>query len=98
LLAINVFPTIFVKQFRVCLVLIRKLPEIDVKVLELVLKCIKSKLNHAISKLATKVGNLELRNQHAKCTLSQTWQNDWTTTQIGIKTGFSKYEGRNALQ
>ncbi len=48
LLAITVFPTIFVKQFRVCLVLIQKPPEIDAKVLELVLKCNKSKLNHAI--------------------------------------------------
>jgi hypothetical protein len=48
LLAITVFPTIFVKQFRVHLVLIRKPPKIDAKKLELVLKCTKSKLNHAI--------------------------------------------------
>ncbi len=39
--------TMFVKQFAVPLALILKLMEIDVKVLELVLKCTKSKLNHA---------------------------------------------------
>ncbi len=44
----TVFPTIFVKQFRVRLVLIQKPPKIDAKVLELMLKCTKSKLNHAI--------------------------------------------------
>jgi hypothetical protein len=38
----------FVNQFAVPLALIRKLPEIDAKVLDLVLKCTKSKLNHAI--------------------------------------------------
>jgi hypothetical protein len=32
------------------------------------------------------------------CTLSQTWQNDQKTTQIGIKLDFSKLESRNALQ
>jgi hypothetical protein len=41
--------------------LITKLTKIDAKLMELVLKCTKSKLNHAISKLATKVGNLELK-------------------------------------
>jgi hypothetical protein len=41
------FVTISVKQFAVCLVLIQKLPKIDAKVLELVLKCTISKLNHA---------------------------------------------------
>jgi hypothetical protein len=49
-----------VKQFAVCLALIAKLTKIDTKVMELVLKCTKSKLNHAISKLATAAGNLEL--------------------------------------
>jgi hypothetical protein len=57
-----------VKLFKIHLALIRKLPKIDAKVLELVLKCTKSKLNHAISKLATKVGNLGLKidMQHAR--------------------------------
>jgi hypothetical protein len=50
--------TIFVKQFAA---LIAKLTKIDTKLMELVLKCTNCKLNHAISKLATKVGNLELR-------------------------------------
>jgi hypothetical protein len=40
--------TIFVKQFAVRLAIIRKLPKVDAKVLILVLKCTKSKLNHAI--------------------------------------------------
>jgi hypothetical protein len=40
--------TVFVKQFAVCLALIAKLTNIDAKVLELVLKCTKSELNHAI--------------------------------------------------
>jgi hypothetical protein len=62
LLAISVFVTIFVKQFAVCLALMTKLTKIDAKLMELVLKCTNSKLNHAISKLATKVGKLELRN------------------------------------
>jgi hypothetical protein len=53
--------TIFVKQFAVCLALIAKLTKIDAKLNELVLKHTKSKLNHAISKRATKVGNLELK-------------------------------------
>ena len=53
--------TIFVKQFAVRLALSQKSPKIDAKVLELVLKRTKSKLNHAISKLATKVGNLGLK-------------------------------------
>jgi hypothetical protein len=44
----TVFVTIFVNQFAVCLALIQKSPKIDAKVLELVLKCTKSKLNHAI--------------------------------------------------
>jgi hypothetical protein len=52
--------TIFVKQFAVCLALITKLTKIDTKLIELVLKCTKSELNHVISKLATKAGNLEL--------------------------------------
>jgi hypothetical protein len=52
---------IFLKQFAVRLALIWKSPKIDAKVLELVLKRTKSKLNHAISKLATKVGNLGLK-------------------------------------
>jgi len=47
LLAICFFVTIFVKQFAICLALIVKLMKIDAKVLELVLKCNKSKLNHA---------------------------------------------------
>jgi hypothetical protein len=51
--------TIFVKQFAVCLALITKLTNIDATLMKLVLKCTKSKLNHAISKLATKVGNFE---------------------------------------
>jgi hypothetical protein len=49
------------KQFVVCLGLITKLTKIDAKLRELVLKCTKGKLNYAISKLATKVGNLELK-------------------------------------
>jgi hypothetical protein len=49
-----------VKQFAACLALIAKLTKIDAHLMKLVLKCTKSKLNHAISKLATKVGNLEL--------------------------------------
>jgi hypothetical protein len=48
-----------VKQFAVCLVLVAKLTKIDTILIELVLKCSKSKLNHAISKFATKAGNLE---------------------------------------
>ncbi len=59
LLAVSVFVTIFVKQFAVRLALITKLTKIDAKLMELELKCNKSELNHAISKLATKVGNLE---------------------------------------
>jgi hypothetical protein len=51
-----------VKQFAVCLALIAKLKKLDTKSMELVLKCTKSKLNHAISKLATEAGNLELEN------------------------------------
>ncbi len=39
--------TILVKQFADCLALIVKLMKIDAKVVELVLKCTKSKLNHA---------------------------------------------------
>jgi hypothetical protein len=53
--------TIFVKQFAVRLALIAKLMKIDAKALELVLKCTKSEINHDISKLATQVGNLELK-------------------------------------
>ena len=48
LLLITFLVTILVKQFAVRLALIRKLPKIDAKVLELVLKCTKSELNHAI--------------------------------------------------
>jgi hypothetical protein len=44
----TVFLAIFVKQVAVHLALIRKSPRIDAKVLELVLKCTKSELNHAI--------------------------------------------------
>ncbi len=40
--------TIFVKQSAVCLALIIKFMNIDAKVMELVLKCTKSKLNHAV--------------------------------------------------
>ncbi len=40
--------TIFVKQFAVQLAINVKLVKIDAKVLELVLKCAKSKLNHAV--------------------------------------------------
>jgi hypothetical protein len=40
--------TIFVKQFAVRLALNVKLMKIDAKVLELVPKCAKSKLNHAV--------------------------------------------------
>jgi hypothetical protein len=39
--------TIFVKQFAVRLALLAKLMKIDAKVMELVLKYTKSKLNHA---------------------------------------------------
>ncbi len=46
-LAIWFFVTIFVKQFAVSLALIVKLMKIDAKVLELVLKCTKSEVNHA---------------------------------------------------
>ncbi len=49
-----------VKQFAVCKALIAKLTKIDTKLAKLVLNCTKSKLNHAISKLATKTGNLEV--------------------------------------
>ena len=35
--------------------------KVDTKLMVLVLKCTKSKLNYAISKLAIKVSNLELR-------------------------------------
>jgi hypothetical protein len=48
LLLITFLVTILVKQFAVCLALIQKLPKIDAKVLELVPKCTKSKLNHVI--------------------------------------------------
>jgi hypothetical protein len=41
---ITVFVTIFVRQFAVCLAIIWKLPNMDAKVLELVLKCTKSNL------------------------------------------------------
>ncbi len=44
----TVVVTIFVKQFAVHLALIRELPKINAKVLELVLKSTKSKLNHAL--------------------------------------------------
>jgi hypothetical protein len=37
-----------VEQFAVCLALILKLMKIDAKLMELVLKCTKSKLNRAI--------------------------------------------------
>jgi hypothetical protein len=47
LLAKCLFVTIFVKQFVVRLALIVILMKTDAKVLELVLKCTKSKLNHA---------------------------------------------------
>ena len=47
------------KQFAACLALIAKLTKIDAQLMKLVLKCTKSELNHAISKLAIKVGNLE---------------------------------------
>jgi hypothetical protein len=40
--------TIFVKQFAVRLTLMMKLMKIDAKVLEIMLKCAKSKLTHAI--------------------------------------------------
>ncbi len=40
--------------------LIAKLMKIDTKSMELVLNCTESKLNHAISKFASKAGNLEL--------------------------------------
>ncbi len=40
--------------------LITRLTKIDTKLMELVLKCTRSKINNAISKLATKAGNLEL--------------------------------------
>jgi hypothetical protein len=62
LLAISVFVTIFVKQFAIYLAQIAKLTNIDANLMELVLKCTKSKLHHAISKLAAKVGNLEQKN------------------------------------
>jgi hypothetical protein len=62
LLAITVFATIFVKQFAARTALIRNLPKIDAKVVpDLVLKCTKSKLNHAIRKQATKVGSFGLK-------------------------------------
>jgi hypothetical protein len=48
LLLIAFLVTILVKQFAVRLALIRKSPKIDAKVLELVPKCTKSKLTHAI--------------------------------------------------
>jgi hypothetical protein len=35
--------------------------KVDTKLIELVLKCTKSKLDHAIIKVATKAGNLELK-------------------------------------
>ena len=60
LLAIFLFVAIFVKQFAVLLALISKSMKIDAKVMELVLKCTKSKQNYAISKSATKAGNLEI--------------------------------------
>ncbi len=44
----TVIVTILVKQFAICLALIQKLPKIDAKVLELVIKCTKSELNDAI--------------------------------------------------
>ncbi len=59
--AISVFVTIFVKQFAFHLALIWKLPKIDAKLMELVLKCTKSKLSHAVCKLATKIDNLGLK-------------------------------------
>jgi hypothetical protein len=52
---------IIVEQFAVCLALITKLSKIDAKLMELELKSTKSEVNHAMSKLATKVGNLELK-------------------------------------
>ncbi len=52
--------TIFMKQFAVCLAIIAKLTKIDTKLMELVLKYTKREPNNAISKLATKAGNLEL--------------------------------------
>ncbi len=49
------------KQFAFCLALIWKASKIDNKLMELMLKCTKSKLSHAVCKLSTKVGNLGLK-------------------------------------
>jgi hypothetical protein len=68
LLAISAFVTIYLKQFAVRLALIAKSTKIDATFMESELKCTKSKLNNAISKLATKVVNLELKiNMQFEC-------------------------------
>ncbi len=60
--------SLFVEQFAVRSALIAKLTKIDAQFMELVLKCTKSKPNHAISKLATKVGNLKVKiNMQFEC-------------------------------
>ncbi len=90
--------TIFVKRFAVRLALIAKLTKIDAKLMKLVLKCTKSKLNHAINKIATKVGNLELKiDMQYECRAKF---NRMTREPpiLESKIGFSKLEGRNALQ
>ncbi len=76
------------KQIRVRLALIRKSLEIDAKVLELVLKCTKSKLNHAISKLATKIGNLELKIDMQSVCQAKLGKITTKTTQIKNKNVF----------
>jgi hypothetical protein len=64
--------------------------------MELVPKCTKSKLIHAISKLATKAGNL---NKKLMCNIrvKPNLASDLKTTQIGEQMSFAELEGRNAL-
>jgi hypothetical protein len=88
LLAITGIPTISVKQFRVCIALIRKPPEIDAKVLELVLKCTKNEKACYIGKLATKIGNLELKIDTQYVRRAKLGQITRKATQIKYKNGF----------
>jgi hypothetical protein len=65
--------------------------------MELVLKCTKSELNQALSKLFAKAGNLELKATyitHVKPNSAERLENYPYWKQMG----FSTLEGRNALQ
>jgi hypothetical protein len=66
--------------------------------MELVLKCTKSKLNHAISKLATEAGNLELEIDVLYVWRAKLGKVTRELPKLGKRMGFSKLEGRNPPQ